>query len=202
MALLKNIGKGPGGNFGQAARGCAGLVATILLFGCGTTVHAQAPSSREYQIKAVFLFNFVQFGEWPPAAFPDNAAPIVIGVLGDDPFGPSLEEAVTGESIRGRPLAIRRYRRVEEVENCQVLFISNSESTRLDKILARLDGRNILTVGDAEGFALRGGMIRFVTENKKIRFHINLETVKAAGLMLSSKLLRSAEIVSSRKENP
>jgi hypothetical protein len=201
MALLDT--KEPTGVSRRPAGWCrAWLFALAILFATGTTVYAQPAPAREYQIKAVFLFNFVQFGEWPATAFPDAAAPIVIGVLGDDPFGSSLEEAVRGEAIRGRPLAIRRYRRVEEVENCQVLFISNSESSRIETILTRLNGRNILTVGDLEGFASRGGMIRFVTENKKIRFHVNLEAVRAAGLVLSSKLLRSAEIVSNEGGKP
>jgi hypothetical protein len=201
MALLSNQTL-PHPSAGPASWCRTWLVALALLFASGTMAHAQTAPSREYQLKAVFLFNFVQFGEWPQATFPDAATPIVIGVLGADPFGSSLEEAVLGETIRGRSLVIRRYRRVEEVENCQVLFVSSSESARIEKILARLNGRSILTVADAEGFAQQGGMIRFVTENKKIRFHVNLDAVRAAGLVLSSKLLRSAEIVSNQAGKP
>jgi hypothetical protein len=151
----------------------------------------------EYQLKAVFLFNFAQFIEWPPATFPDPKAPLVIGVLGDDPFGASLDETVRDEMIGQRKLVVERYRRVEEITRCHILFISQSEAGRLKPILAQLRGRNTLTVCDTPGYALRGVMIRFVTDKNKIRLRINLEAAKAAGLVISSKLLRPAEIVTS-----
>ena len=156
---------------------------------------AQTAPAQEYQLKAVFLFNFAQFVEWPPQAIPDRQVPLVIGVLGEDPFGAYLDETVRDEKVNNRPLAVQRYRRVEEIKSCHVLFISRSESDRLDEIFAGLKGRNILTVSDADGFAQRGGMIRFVTEKNKIRLRINLDAAKAANLTISSKLLRPAEIV-------
>jgi hypothetical protein len=154
---------------------------------------AQTNTSPEYQLKAVFLFNFAQFVDWPPKAFPDPQAALVIGVLGDDPFGSYLDETVRGEKVNNRPLLVQRYRRVAEIRTCQVLFISPSETDRLEQILTGLKGRNILTVGDSEDFALRGGMIQLVTEKNKIRMRINLEAVKSASLTISSKLLRVAE---------
>jgi len=151
---------------------------------------------KEYQLKAVFLFNFAQFVEWPVAAFPDDATPLVIGVLGDDPFGPTLDETIRGEQIGRRVLVVRRYRRVEEIGACHILFIGKSESSRLESILAALTGRSILTVSDADHAARRGVMIRFLTEKKKIRLRVNLESTARAGLTISSKLLRATEIVS------
>src|SRR5881396_2379465 len=125
---------------------------------------AQTAPAQEYQLKAVFLFNFAQFVEWPPQAFPDRQVPLVIGVLGEDPFGSFLDETVRGEKVNNRPLAVQRYRRVDEIKTCHVLFISGSEANRLEQIFNGLKGRNILTVGDFDGFARRGGMIRFVNE--------------------------------------
>src|SRR5947208_4462362 len=119
---------------------------------------AQTAPAQEYQLKAVFLFNFAQFVEWPPQAFPDRQVPLVIGVLGEDPFGAYLDETVRDEKVNNRPLAVQRYRRVEEIKSCHILFISRSEAGRLEQILARLKGRHILTVADTEGFALRGVM--------------------------------------------
>ena len=80
----------------------AALASALVSSGLGLA--AQTPRASEYQIKAVFLFNFAQFVDWPPGAFPDSTAPLVIGVLGDDPFGPYLDETVRGETVRGRPL--------------------------------------------------------------------------------------------------
>lgn len=187
------------GIFGPALRGRCGawLVLSLLLLSGGAETLAQpAPEpAREYQIKAVFLFNFAQFVDWPPAAFPEPQTPLVIGVLGEDPFGASLDETVRGEKVGNRPLVVQRYREPQEIKTCHVLFISQSEAGRLEQILASLKGRNLLTVGDAGEFSQRGGMIRFVTENNKIRLRINVEAAKAAALTISSKLLRPAEIV-------
>lgn len=175
------------------------FVAHLLLLVVGLVEPAgqAAPSlpPREYQIKAVFLFNFTQFVDWPTNAFAGATAPLVIGVLGTDPFGKDLDEVVHGEKIKGHSLVVQRYDRVEDIKDCHVLFISHSEKSRLEQILAALKGRSTLTVADAEGFARRGVMVRFVTQKRKIRLRINLEAAKAAGLTLSSKLLRSAEIV-------
>lgn len=155
-------------------------------------------ASAEYQLKAVFLFNFTQFVEWPSSAFADPEGPLVIGVLGADPFGARLDEAVQGEKINGHPLAVRRYRSVAEVGACHVLFICSSEKARLRDILARLRGRSILTVSDLEDFTPEGGVIRFMTERNRIKLRVNLGAAKAAGLTISSKLLRAAEVVEQR----
>jgi hypothetical protein len=159
---------------------------------------AQTPSgsvSKAYQIKAVFLFNFSQFVSWPASSNPGAAAPFTIGVLGDNPFGNYLAETVRGEKVNGRDLVVQQYRRVEDATNCEILFISQSESRHFKDDLAALRGRNILTVGDTDGFAKNGGMVRFVTEQNKIHFRIDLEAAKAANLTISSQLLRLAEII-------
>ena len=110
-----------------------------------------APS--EYQVKAVFLFNFAQFVDWPAEAFPRPDAPFVIGILGEDPFGAQLDDVVRGETVNKRPLVIERYRSVAEIRNCNILFIGGNEGGHLDEILMALKGRSILTVGDADAAA-------------------------------------------------
>jgi|SRR5688572_10997142 len=172
----------------------------VLLFFCGRHLPAQTTIPAEYQIKAVFLFNFTQFVEWPTNAFADAQSPLVIGVLGEDPFGAYLEETVRGEKANDHPLTVQRFRRVEDITTCHVLFISRSEAARFDQIFASLKNRHTLTVGDVDGFARSGGIIRFLTEKNKIRLRINLEAAKAANLTISSKLLRPAEIVAPGKD--
>jgi hypothetical protein len=152
--------------------------------------------SLEHEIKAAFLFNFAQFIEWPTNAFPQPQSPLVIGILGPDPFGTALDEIVHGEAVKGHPLVIHRYRQVEDVNACHILFINETDAAQLGRLFARLNGRNILTVGDAESFTQRGGMIRFFTEQNKIRLEINMTAVQKAGLTISSRLLRLARIVS------
>jgi hypothetical protein len=157
---------------------------------------AQDAPDREHRVKAVFLYNFAQFVVWPDSAFPDSGAPLVVGILGDDPFKAYLDEVVRGEKVENRPIQVRRYRSAEEAKDCQVLFISPSESARLDSILGVLKRRHILTVGESEDFFRKGGMVNFVTEGGKIRLRINLEEVQEAGLNVSSKLLRLADVSS------
>ena len=170
------------------------VLAAVLLSG-GRAAPAETTPLPEYQLKAVFLFHFAQFVEWPPDAFPEAQTPLVIGVLGEDPFGAYLDETVVGETVNNRALVVHRYRRVEEIQTCHVLFISQSEAGRLEEILTRLQGRHILTVGDTEGFARRGVMIRFALAANKIRLRVNLAAAQDAHLVMSSKLLRPAEIV-------
>jgi hypothetical protein len=155
----------------------------------------QTPRASESQVKAVFLFNFAQFVEWPALAVSDSQKPVVIGILGDDPFGAVLDETLRGERLGARPFEIRRYRQVAEVQECDVLFISRSEAERAAAILANLKGRPILTVSEGKDFAKQGGMIQFFTDNSRIRLRINPEAAQAANLTISSKLLRVAEIV-------
>jgi hypothetical protein len=168
------------------------LLALLLVPDAGAVV-------RDYQVEAVFLFNFTQFVEWPSSSFADAAAPLAICVLGDDPFDGYLDDTVRGESVAGRTLAVRRYHRVEDAGACHVLFISRSETARSAEIVAALRHRSTLTVSDADAFIERGGMIRFVLVDGHVKLRINIDAVRDAGLTISSKLLRVAEIATAGK---
>lgn len=169
------------------------LVTLVLLQG-SQHVLAQAPS-REYQLKAVFLFNFTQFVDWPASAFENDQAPVVIGVMGENPFGNYLARTVSGEKINGHPMAVQYYKNEEEIKSCHILFVNIRETKRLEEALEAVEGKNILTVGDDPDFLKQGGMIRFVMNNNKIKLQINMEACKESKMVLSSKLLRLAEIV-------
>lgn len=164
----------------------------------GGTLTAQTGRASEYRVKAVFLFNFAQFVDWPADAFPDSTAPFVIGVLGSDPFGDLLDQTVSGEQLRGRPFQVRRYQTVDEIKACHILFIHQPDGDRMGEILSRLRDRPILTVSDDADFADQGGMVRFVNDRSHIRLEINPGAAQAANLTISSKLLRVAEIATPR----
>ncbi|HWQ90576.1 MAG TPA: YfiR family protein [Clostridia bacterium] len=166
---------------------------------CAVTLLGQA-LSREYQLKALFLYRFTQFVDWPGSAFKTPASPIVIGVLGTDPFRGNLESAVRNERVHHRQLDIKRYSRILDATNCHLLFISSSENRSLEKILAELKGRSILTVGETEGFASKGGMIELFTEQNRIRFRINVKATREAKLQVSSKMLELGEVVDAQQE--
>ncbi|HEY6644828.1 YfiR family protein [Povalibacter sp.] len=161
-----------------------------------TSASAAAP---EYQLKAVFLFQFSQFVEWPVTTSVQNA-PFSLCVLGEDPFKKYLDQAVEGEAVDGRPFAVKRYQRVEEVEDCQILFIASSATLPLESTLAELRDRSILTVADSPAFADRGGVIEFVTVDNRLRLRINPQAAEAAGLTISSKLLSLASLVTRHPE--
>lgn len=170
------------------------LLSVALGFGVFQSVRALEALS-EYQVEAVFVFNFSHFVEWPTQSFAAPSDPFVIGILGSDPFGAHLDEAVRGEQINGHPLLVRRFKNIADVDDCQILFIDRSESSQIDQVLSALKGRSTLTVSQADGAAERGVMIQFATENSRIRLRINVESARAAGLTISSKLLRPAAIV-------
>jgi hypothetical protein len=155
----------------------------------------RAQQLPEYDVKAAFLFNFAQFVEWPPESFASAESPIVIGVLGEDPFGPALDQLISQEPVNGRRTVVRRFERVEDVDVCHLLFINVRNPARLAAAIGALNKRATLTVGDAEPFLDQGGMIQFVTQNNRIKLRINLDVATAAGLTLSSKLLRPAQII-------
>ena len=155
---------------------------------------AASAGDKEDRVKGGFLYNFTKFVDWPADAFSGADAPIVISILGDDPFGPEFDEALKTERSHGRKIEIRRIKRVEDAAGCHILYISRSEKSRILEILKQAS--NILTVADGDSFARQGGVIQFVVVDGKVRFIINTDAEQRAGLKISSDLKRIAtEIV-------
>jgi YfiR/HmsC-like len=152
---------------------------------------AEQPS--EYDVKAVFLLNFVKFVEWPAGAFADPDSPIAICILGNNPFGSVLDDLVQGETVSGRKVVVRKLSEPPSPKACQLAFAQGS-AKEAAKALGTL-GRGVLTVGEGESFARDGGIIGFVLENRRVRFEINRTAAETAGLTLSSKLLSVAKAV-------
>lgn len=168
------------------------LVAAAFLLPLRSAVPQAGP--QEYALKSVFLFNFCRFIEWPDEAFTSRDEPIVIGVIGEDPFGGMLEETVKGETLRGRSIRIERYRRPADIDRCHVLFVSGSDTGRFEDILRAVAGQSVVTVGETEAFLDRGGMIALTAERNRVRLSINPVRLRAENLVASSKLLQIAEI--------
>jgi hypothetical protein len=172
------------------AAAATGALALLL----ASTAWAAAPFS-EYQVKAVYLYNFGQFVEWPADAFATPTTPFVIGIVGKDPFDGMLDNVVRGESLGAHPIEVERYQSADEVKHCNIVFVGRTEAAKLPETIAALRGRSILTVTDVAGGERDGAMIVLVTENNRVRMRINPTAAKASGLQISSKLLRPAEIV-------
>ena len=185
---------GPHPGRGVSVRAFCLMLAATVLTPINNSPAETDKGSSEYELKAAFLYNFAKFVEWPAGTFPDETAPIVVGVVGDDPFNGSLD-SVGGKSANGRQVAIRRLSASQDLRSCHMLFVSSSERKRLPQIVAIIDGASVLTVGEMEGFASNGGMIRLTMEDNRVRFEINAGTARRARLKISSKLLSLAKRV-------
>lgn len=172
------------------------LLASLAVFAASAPGRAESPSAlTEYQVEAAYLYNFAKYVTWPARAFTTAGDPILIGILGDDPFGDDLVRAVTHEKpVQGRGFRVVHSRSVADLARCHLLFISASEESRLAQhfTVLRRAGSHALTVGESAIFLDAGGAIRFTIENKKVRFEINARAAEAAGISISSKLLSLA----------
>jgi hypothetical protein len=177
----------------RAASGFLFSLTAGLLF-CGIAA-AQSGQPSEYEVKGAFLFNFTKFVEWPDSAFDGPQAPIVIGIIGDDPFGDSLLRIVAGQKAQGRSILVMKYRRGDDLRRSQVLFVSASERQHSAEILAGLQDASVLTVSDIDGFAEAGGMMQFVMQENRVHFIVNLDAATQSKLRVSAKLLALARVI-------
>jgi hypothetical protein len=168
---------------------------TCLLFGVVFARGAHAQTIDEYQVKAAFLYNFAKFVEWPALTFKTDQDPVRICVLGQDPFGSALGDAVGGKTVLGRPFALSDISSGGQVNDCQILFISASERKHLHSIFAELRTTGILTVGETDGFATEGGIVNFKLSGGRVHLEINVEAAGQAKLRINSSVLSLAQIV-------
>jgi hypothetical protein len=171
------------------------VLISFALHGAASAYESEVP--QEYLIKAAFLYNFAKFVEWPANAFTHESDPIILCILGTDPFGNALD-SIEGKMINNRKLEIKRCETVEEAKNCHILFVSSSKKTSVPQILNAFKNLAVMTVGDMEDFGRLGGIINFIIVENKVRFEINLDSAQKAGLKISSKLLKLAIIVNEK----
>jgi hypothetical protein len=152
-------------------------------------------AGREYSVKAAFIRQFTRYVTWPEGTFKNPADPIVLGVLGENPFGNALDQIASGGGSDARGISVKYYRTIEEYEPCQILFVSASEVKGMEKILDKTRNLPVLIIGDTPGLAEAGAVINFVIEDNKVRFEVNPEAARQAHLQISSKLLHLAKLV-------
>ena len=149
---------------------------------------------NEYQVKAFFLYNFARYVEWPAESFKSSNDPIVICILGQNPFGGALDQAIAGKVVDGRPFVVRQLSDIQPESNCHILFVNSSERKRFRSMAGRLKGSGVLSVGEIPGFTADGGVINFKLEGGKVRFEIDVDAAGRERLHISSKLLSLAQI--------
>jgi len=157
--------------------------------------HAEPPVSKEYQVKAAFLYNFTKFVDWPPKKFAHAQAPIVIGVLGKNPFGTALVEMLKDRKVNGREIEFKPIDSVAEIRGLHVLFVTAGEASRFTGLEPALRENSVLGVGESESFLSHGGAIIFALEGDKLRFEINMTSAERADVKISSQLQKLARKV-------
>jgi YfiR/HmsC-like len=163
----------------------------LILFVPGISSSAQPMHPTEPQVKAAYLYNFGKFVRWESAGV-GNSDSLGICILGKDPFGSVLDSTVAGESIEGKKITVKRLAKIQEANQCSILFIGSSEESRLAPILSAAQRSGMLTVSDIPHFAEDGGIIGFITQQGKIRFEVNREAAEQSHVVLSSELLKVA----------
>ena len=172
-----------------------GMSIVLLLMLLKTShVFGQTATASEYQIKAVFIYNFTHFVNWPERAFDSQYDSFVIGIIGNDPIARYVETAIANERVGSHVLRFERYNSIKEIDKCHILYVASKDPDEIKEILKSVEGKNILTVGDTPNFVRWGGMIRFYTEEGRIRLQINNTIAKEEELKISSKLLRVAQV--------
>jgi hypothetical protein len=178
---------------GRTIRHCSLILVLAACLDVGRPALAMGVSAPEYAIKAVFLYNFVKYAEWP--ASPEPLSPIVIAVIGEDPFGSALDDAVRDRVVRSRPLVVVRYSSLRNVKPCHVAFVSASEAGHAKEAVQALARYSALVVGDTQELAQAGAVINFVTDGGKVRFDVNQAAARHSGIVVSSQLLKLARRV-------
>lgn len=173
--------------------GCA-LLCLFLAFPVGATVASQPVS--EYDVEAAYLYNFGKFVHWPDSAQKNPSFDICI--LGEDPFGGTLDKLIVNDDMDGKPIRKRIIGRASEAAGCAIVYVSDSEAGNLHRILAHFAGSGTLLVSSLPDFARHGGMVQFVLQGDRVRFEVNLKAAAQSHLVLSSELLKVAVSVTGR----
>jgi uncharacterized protein DUF4154 len=174
----------------RVAAAAIALAGAVLAPGAA---QAGAPPPED-QVKAVFLFNFTKFIEWPTKALGRPERPFSICLLGQDRLGDDLDELARSSTVQGRRIAVRRLARGDDVTRCHILFISASEHDHLATVLDKVADWPIFTVGEVEDFTRQGGSLRFFLLEGTVRFEINLKATARAGLKVNARLLKIAQV--------
>jgi len=172
----------------------------ILCIGVFIPLSGNAQQS-EYTIKAVFLEHFTRFIEWPESfENADPSQPFHLAVIGENPFGPILDQIYSEQKIKNRTVEVLYFSTPDEITDCHILFISSPNKEILSEILTHTKDKPILTVSDTEGFAEKGVLINFYLSGSRIKFEINEKAVHKSGLVMSYRLLSLARIVEQARE--
>ena len=165
-----------------------------LLIAIGLPADIYAGTVEEYSVKAALVFNFARFTDWPLDTIADSPGTFNICLFGDDTILEAFA-GVNGKRIKKQRIVVKRIRRIQEIDTCNLLFVSGSDRKILQKIFAAVEEKPVLTIGEMSGFTEAGGIINLVKTKNRIKFEVNLNAAQQAGLKISSRILKLATIV-------
>jgi hypothetical protein len=176
------------------------VLSGLMLLAVCAVLPGEAPAAQpigltEYEIKAGFLFNFTKFVEWPAGTYANSSAPIILGIVGENPFGNLLTEAAAGKAVNGRAVLVKQFAEGQDLRSCDILFVASTDKKHTLQILAKLKGSSVLTVGEGIGFTQSGGMIAFLVEGNRVQLEIDLQATSEARLKISAKVIAVARLV-------
>ena len=175
---------------------CRMIYATCFVLLAGITAwnaHAAADMALEDNLKAVFLYKFASYVDWPEGVFADLTSPITIAIIGADQIASELSRIVAGRTAQNRPIRVKRLSSIESITDAHILYIGGSESNLLAHLSRLTKPHPILVVTNSEGALTLGSMINFVLSERRLRFEIALDSTEENGLKLSSRLLAIAQ---------
>jgi hypothetical protein len=179
-----------------------GIFFAIVLFAwCAGLVSSRAgdEAPSEAQVKAAFLLNFPKYVEWPVATFPQSNSPIAVGIMDSEEVAGEFSKMSDGRVVEGHPIKFVRVTLISQCCECQILYVGSSEARKLPEILSSVEGANVLTVGESDGFTDRGGMINLARRERRIVLEVNLDAAHKSQLKISSKLMALATVKGGRK---
>jgi hypothetical protein len=162
----------------------------LIALGAALSWSAAGATSLEYQVKAAYLYKLVSFVDWPPGSLPPPGAPVNLCVVGEDPFGATLDQVAQNQQVNGRPLIVRRMATVSKSSGCHVLYITGSKRQSIANALQSVKGAPSLTITD--GTEARGSVVQFVVREGRVRFTVDVTVAAQNGLTISAKLLSLA----------
>lgn len=188
-------------------KGCALLAALGLTLGLASGSSVPAARSRpasaldgtEYKVKAASLYHFINYTTWPKEAFVNERSPIVLLVVGQDPFGEVLDELFKGKKSGGRSIRVLRAESLEELPSAHMVFLAQSHAKELAALLKAVSPTSALVVGDSDGQAEQGAHVSFFMDSNRVRFAVNVAAVKRSKLSISPEMLKLARIIEEKR---
>ncbi len=156
----------------------------LSLFLCLYVWHSA--NAQDEKFKALFMYNFTKYIEWPASQRQGN---FVIGVIGNPLLAMELNTIASKQKVGTQTMVVKTFNSVDEIENCQIIYLGRTKSNLINSVLDKLTGKNTLIITDKEGMALQGGCINYIMDGDRLKYEVNRTNIEKKGLVVSNALL-------------